>query len=160
MDSEKKEMIRASNLTCKEQGRTQEKIRGLYENLGWAESIKKDKESSETKLTRDRRMKNWDYNSLLAEKNSKENILFESKRKLQHMNLDIELKSSQLKKLQASESQSLETKNYLQSRLSELKSLELELRKRNIELKGDISAQNLIKSNIINKIDTNKIISV
>ena len=105
-------------------------------------------------------MKNRDYNSLLAEKNSKENILFESKRKLQHMNLDIELKSSQLKKLQASESQSLETKNYLQSRLSELKSLELELRKRNIELKGDISAQNLIKSNIINKIDTNKIISV
>jgi hypothetical protein len=48
----------------------------------------------------------------------------------------------------------------LEERLRELKGLELELRKRNIELKGDISAQNLIKSDIINKIDTNKLISI
>jgi hypothetical protein len=52
------------------------------------------------------------------------------------------------------------TKKVLEGRLGELKDLELQLRKRNIELKGDIAAQNLVKSDIINKIDTCRLTSI
>jgi hypothetical protein len=52
------------------------------------------------------------------------------------------------------------TKKALEGRLGELRDLELQLRKRNIELQGDIAAQNLVKSDIINKIHTNRLTSI
>jgi hypothetical protein len=92
MDSEKSEIIRASNLTCKELVRGEERVRGLLEGLNWAESVKKDRECSEGKLARDRGRRNRDCDEILAEKGLKENVLFEKKRKLEHIKLDIELK--------------------------------------------------------------------
>jgi hypothetical protein len=62
--------------------------------------------------------------------------------------------------LQAGEALGVGTKKVLEGRLGELKDLELQLRKRNIELKGDIAAQNLVKSDIINKIDTYRLTSI
>ena len=152
-------MIRASNLTSKELTRTQEKLRGLTEKTYFIESLKKNKEKDEQKLTTNKLYNNQNYNSIFEEKNSKENILFENKRKLQHIKLDIELNSNLLKKIQKNEAETHDRKKNLEERLSQIKNYELQLRKRNIDLKGDISAKYLINSNIINKIDTNKFIT-
>jgi hypothetical protein len=52
MDIEKSEMIRASNLTCKELARGEKRVRGLLEGRYWVESVGKDRESSGGKLER------------------------------------------------------------------------------------------------------------
>ena len=84
-------MIRASNLTFTELGRGEKRVRELVDGLNWAESVKRDRESGGGRLARDREVKEGDCDEILVEKKEKENVLFERKRKLEHVKLDVEL---------------------------------------------------------------------